>query len=105
MNPLDLLKTFGNIQEKLRESQEKLKTIEAVGSAGGDMVQVVLSGDMAVKSVRISSEAVDPEDIEMLQDLITAAHADALYKIREKISEEMSSLTGGMPIPPEFMGR
>jgi DNA-binding YbaB/EbfC family protein len=105
MNPMDLLKNFGNIQEKLRESQEKLKTLEATGTAGGDMVSVVISGDMVVKAVRISPEAVDPDDIEMLQDLIVAAHADALYRIREKISEEMNSLTGGMPIPPEFLGR
>ncbi|AHC16834.1 hypothetical protein co-occurring with RecR [Salinispira pacifica] len=104
MNPMDLLKNFGNIQEKLKESQEKMKSIRVTGSAGGDMVRVELSGDMAITGITISPEAVDPDDIDMLQDLIRAAHADALTKIREKLSEEMGSLTGGMDIPPGFMG-
>lgn len=104
MNPMDLIKNFGNIQEKLKESQEKMKSIRVTGFAGGDMVRVELSGDMAIAGIIISPEAVDPEDIEMLQDLIRAAHADALVKVREKLSEEMGSLTGGMDIPPGFLG-
>ncbi len=105
MNPMDLLKNFGNIQEKLKESQERLKALEATGHAGGDMVQVVMSGDLEVKSVKISPEAVDPEDIEMLQDLIVAAYADALFHVRQLINDQMSDLTGGMPIPPGMFGK
>lgn len=104
MNPMDLLKNFGNIQEKLRESQEKLKEMEVSGTAGGDMVEVILRGDMSLKGLRISPEAVDPDDIAMLQDLIIAAHSDAMAKLREKLSEEMGSISQGLNLPPGFMG-
>ncbi len=104
MNSMDLFKNMGNIQEKLRESQEKLKSITAQGTAGGDMVKVILNGEMFVLSVEISPDVVDPGDISMLQDLVVAAHADAMARIREKIHEELGSLTGGLNLPPGFMG-
>lgn len=104
MNPMDILKNLGNFQEKLKESQEKLKDISAIGRSGGDMVTITLRGDMSISELSISPEAVDPEDIQMLRDLIIAAHRDAMVNIREQLTEQMSSLTGGMPIPPEFMG-
>ncbi len=101
---MDLFKNMGNIQEKLRESQEKLKSLSVEGTAGGDMVKVILSGEMAVLGVEISPDVVDPGDIIMLQDLVVAAHADAMVRIREKIREELGSLTGGLNLPPGFMG-
>lgn len=104
MNSMDLFKNMGNIQEKLRESQEKLKSLSVEGTAGGDMVKVILSGEMAVLGVEISPDVVDPGDIIMLQDLVVAAHADAMVRIREKIREELGSLTGGLNLPPGFMG-
>jgi nucleoid-associated protein EbfC len=103
-NPFDFLKQFGNIQERMNEIQNRLQGISVVGSAGGDMVQIEMNGHMQVLDVRISEEAVDPEDITMLQDLLRAAFSDALHKIKEKIREEASSLTGGLNLPPGFLG-
>lgn len=104
MNPMDLLKNFQNIQSKMTEAQERLKELEAVGTSGGDMVRVEISGEMEVKSVTISPEAVDPNDIDMLQDLVLAAFHDAMAKIKEKMREEMSSVTGGLDLPPGMFG-
>jgi hypothetical protein len=103
-NPMELMKNFQDIQSKMSEAQERLKTVTAVGSAGGDMVRVTVNGQFDVESVDISKEAVDPEDIEMLQDLILAATTDAMTKIKEKVREEMSSITGGMNLPPGMFG-
>jgi DNA-binding YbaB/EbfC family protein len=86
------------------EVQNRLQGISVVGSAGGDMVQIEMNGHMQVLGVRISEEAVNPKDIEMLQDLLQAAFSDALFKIKEKIREEVSSLTGGLNLPPGILG-
>ena len=104
MNPFDLMKQFGNMQQQMNEVQEKLKGITVTGTAGGDMVQVEMNGQMEIRDVLISKEAVDPNDISLLQDLILAACSDALVKIKERIREELSSLTGGMQLPPGFLG-
>jgi DNA-binding YbaB/EbfC family protein len=103
-NPFDFLKQFGNMQEKMNEVQNRLQNISVVGSAGGDMVQIEINGHMQVLGVRISEEAVDPSDIQMLQDLLQAAFSDAMFKIKDKIREEMSSLTGGLNLPPGILG-
>ena len=103
-SPFDILKQFGNIQERMNEVQNRLQGIVVVGSAGGDMVQIEMNGHMQVLGVRISQEAVDPSDITMLQDLLRAAFSDALYKVKEKIREEVSSLTGGLNLPPGLLG-
>ena len=86
------------------EMQERLREITVTGSAGGDMVRIELNGQMEVLSVAISPETVDPDDVGMLQDLVLAAFTDASVKVREKLREEMSSITGGMNLPPELMG-
>ena len=104
MNPMDLMKNFQQMQSRLQETQERLKTIRATGSAGGDMVRVEISGEFAVLNVTIAPEVVDPHDITMLEDLVRAAFADAVANIKERVREEMSSLTGGLDLPPGFMG-
>ncbi len=104
MNPMDLLKNFQNIQSKLNEAQERMKHVTAVGTSGGDMVRVTINGQMEVQNVEISKDVVDPNDVEMLQDLILAAFTDAMTKVKEEIKEEMSGLTGGMDLPPGLMG-
>lgn len=104
VNPFDLLKQFGNMQEKMGEVQERLRRLVVTGSSGGGMVEVDINGHMEVLQVRLAAEAVDPNDIPMLQDLLRAAFSDAMFKIKEKIREEVSSLTGGLPIPPGLMG-
>jgi DNA-binding YbaB/EbfC family protein len=104
VNPFDFLKQFGNMQERMNEIQERLGRISVTGSAGGDMVQVEMNGRMEVSRVRISPEAVDLQDLGMLEDLLRAAVSDALYKIKERIRDEVSALTGGLNLPPGFMG-
>ncbi len=103
-NPMELLKNVQNLQSKMSEAQERLKQVTAVGTSGGDMVRITMSGELEVQKVEISPDAVDPNDVEMLQDLIRAAHTDATSKIKEKIKEEMSSVTGGMDLPPGILG-
>jgi DNA-binding YbaB/EbfC family protein len=94
MNPMDLFKNLSSIQKTLQESQEKLATIRVVGTAGGDMVVVELSGTMELKGIKIDPEAVDPQDVGMLQDLIVAAFNDANAKLKEKLQQEAGSLGG-----------
>lgn len=104
INPMDFLKNFQNIQSKLTEAQERMKDVTAVGTSGGDMVRVTINGQMEVQKVEISPEAVDPDDIEMLQDLVLAAFTNAMEKVKEDIRQHMSSLTGGMDLPPGMFG-
>jgi len=101
---MDLFKNLQNLQSQFGEMQEKLKHIQATGTAGGEMVRVDMNGQMEVTSIKIEPEAVDPNDIKMLEDLILAAFHNASGKIREKLQQEASNLTGGMDIPPGFMG-
>ena len=104
MNPFDLLKQFGNMQERMQEMQTRLGRLQATGSAGGGMVQVELNGHLEVTRVTVAPEAVDPNDIPMLQDLLRAAFSDALFRVKEKIREEVSALTGGLNLPPGLLG-
>lgn len=95
----NMMKQAQKLQAKMAKMQEELaeKTIE--GSAGGGMVKVVANGKQQLVSVQIEKEVVDPEDVDMLQDLVLAAANDALNKSQEMVSSEMSKLTGGMNIP------
>lgn len=95
----NMMKQAQKLQAKMIKLQEELaeKTIET--SAGGGMVKVVANGKQQIVSIQIEKEVVDPEDIEMLQDLILAAVNDALTKSQEMVSSEMGKLTGGMKIP------
>ncbi|MFP4362902.1 MAG: YbaB/EbfC family nucleoid-associated protein [Spirochaetia bacterium] len=104
-NPMELMKNLQNMQSNMNEMQEKLKDVTVEGSAGGGMVKVTMNGKMDVTDVKISEEVVDPEDVGMLEDLMLAAFTNAMNNTRDKIREEMSSLTGGMNIPPNFMGQ
>lgn len=104
MNPMDFLKNMQNMQSRLGEAQEKMKTIIVSGSAGGGMVSVELDGQMSVRQVSIAPEAVDPEDIGMLEDIVLAAFTDALANLKEKMQEEMTSITGGLDLPPGLFG-
>ena len=106
INPFDLLKNAEKIQEQFGSVQEKLGSITATGSAGGGMVEIDITGKMEVLAVRIKPEAVDPNDITMLEDLVVAAMGQAMEKIREKISGEVGSMAGdlGISIPGLFGG-
>jgi len=104
MNPFEMLKNLQSLQSGMQEMQGKLAEINVTGTAGGEMVRVSMNGQMVVTGVTIEPEAVDPEDIGMLEDLVRAAVSDAMAKVKEAIQQEVSSMTGGMPIPPGFMG-
>ena len=87
------------MQNRLAQIQEEMaqKTVEA--SSGGGMVTVVANGRQEILSVKIEPEVVNPEDVEMLQDLILAAANEALRRAQEMVNEDMSKLTGGLNIP------
>ena len=95
----NLMKQAQKLQSKMLKMQDELadKTVEA--AAGGGMVKVVANGRQQILSIEIEKEVVDPDDVEMLQDLVLAAVNDALVKSQEMVSEEMGKLTGGMNIP------
>jgi len=94
-----IMKQAQQFQSKMAKIQEELeeKTVEA--SAGGGMVSVVVNGKHEIVSIQIEREVVDPDDIEMLQDLIMAAINDAMTRAKDMINEEMGQLTKGMNIP------
>jgi DNA-binding YbaB/EbfC family protein len=104
INPFDILKNAQKIQEQMGVFQEKLGGIVVTGSAGGGMAEIDMNGRLEVVSVRISPEAVDPNEVGLLQDLVKAAFTDASEKVKEAIRSEMGSMTGGMGLPPELMG-
>ena len=89
MNMQALMKQAQQMQEQLKKAQEELKASEFVGSSGGGMVKVTVSGAKEVLAVSINPQAIDPDDIEMLEDLVTAAVNDALNKAAEKERELM----------------
>ena len=95
----NLIKQAQQIQAKMARLQEELaqKTVEA--SAGGGMVTVVVNGRHELVSIRIEKDVVNPEDVEMLQDLVVAAVNEGIRKAQEMASTEMSKLTGGINIP------
>jgi hypothetical protein len=95
----NMMKQAQKLQSKMLKLQEEMaeKTVEA--SSGGGMVKVVANGRQLLLSIQIEKEVVDPDDLEMLQDLILAAVNEALLKSQEMVTGEMSKLTGGMNIP------
>ena len=95
----NVMKQAQKLQAKMQRLQEEMaeKTIET--TSGGGMVKVVASGKQQVVSIQIEKEVVDPDDVEMLQDLILAAVNDALLKSQEMVTQEVSKLTGGLNIP------
>ena len=95
----NMMKQAQKLQTKMASLQEEMaeKTVEA--TAGGGMIKVAANGRQQILSIQIEKEVVDPDDVEMLQDLILAAVNDALAKSNEMVSAEMSKLTGGLKIP------
>lgn len=98
----NLVKQAQQMQQKMQKMQEEMahKTVEA--SVGGGMVTVVANGRSEVVSVKIDPATIDPDDVEMLEDLVLAGVNEALRKAQEMMASEMSKLTGGMKIPGLF---
>ena len=97
-----MLKQAQKLQADLARLQEELGSRTVEGTAGGGMVKARATGKQEVLSIEIEKEVVDPEGLEMLQDLVTAAVNEALRKARELAAEEMGKLTGGVGIPGLF---
>ncbi|MEF9475584.1 MAG: YbaB/EbfC family nucleoid-associated protein [Candidatus Mariimomonas ferrooxydans] len=95
----DMMRQAKKMQQEMGKIQEesKKKTVEA--SAGGGMVTVIANGGMEIVSIKIEREVVNPDDIEMLQDLIVAAVNETLRQAQQMVNEEMSKVTGGMNLP------
>ncbi|MDI6687218.1 MAG: YbaB/EbfC family nucleoid-associated protein [Desulfobacterales bacterium] len=95
----NMMKQAQKLQSRMASLQEEMaeKIVEA--TAGGGMIKVTANGRQQILSIQIEKEVVDPDDVEMLQDLILAAVNDALAKSNEMVSAEMSKLTGGLKIP------
>ena len=95
----DLQKMAREMQANMAKAQEELTAATVEGTAGGGAVVVVLTGTQDIKSIRIQKDAVDPEDVETLQDLVVAAFSDALKKSRELAAQRLGGVTGGLKIP------
>lgn len=99
MNIQQMMKQAQKMQSKMAQVQEDLKAESIETSAGGGAVKVTISGDLAVKSISIDPSLLDPEEIEMVQDILTAAVNEAIRSAQELGAQRMSEVTGGMNIP------
>ncbi|MEA3276399.1 MAG: YbaB/EbfC family nucleoid-associated protein [Pseudomonadota bacterium] len=97
----NILKQAQKMQEELQKTQEKLAQEEVTGESGGGMVKVTMNGRHEVKRIEIDPSLM-ADDKEMLEDLVAAAVNDAVHRVGEKMQENMSSLTSGLPLPPGF---
>ena len=99
MDMKQMMRQDQKMQKELNKAQEEIATMSFEATAGGGMVTAVASGDMAITSLTIDPDAVDPEDVEMLQDMVVAAVNEALRGVSELSNQRMSAVTGGMNIP------
>ena len=99
MNPKQLMKQVQQMQEQM---QRRMSELRVEGSAGGGMVKATMSGSKELVAVTIDKEAVDPNDVEMLQDLVVAAVNEAARKVDEEMQSSLGAMTGGMKIPGLF---
>ena len=102
MNRNQMMAQARKMQEQLLAAQQKASETEVTASTGGGTVKVTATGDMRITNITIAPEAVDPEDVEMLQDMVLAAVNDALEQAEQMASKQMSAVTGGLNIPGLF---
>lgn len=98
----NIMKQAQMMQQKMARMQQELESREVEASAGGGMVTAIVNGKQRLVSLKIEKSVVDPEDVEMLQDLIAAAVNEAVKKSQDMMQEEMSKITGGFNIPGLF---
>ncbi|MBX6366392.1 MAG: YbaB/EbfC family nucleoid-associated protein [Rhodospirillales bacterium] len=97
-----MMKQAQQMQARMAEMQAQLDQLEMTGAAGGGMVQVTLSGKGEMRRVKIDKSLVDPNEVEVLEDLIVAAFNDGRAKVEAHVQEEMAKLTGGLNLPGGF---
>jgi DNA-binding YbaB/EbfC family protein len=95
-----MMKQAQEMQAKMAEMQARLDQVEMTGAAGGGLVQVTLTGKGDMRMIKIDKSLVDPNEVEVLEDLIRAAFSDAKARVESHMAEEMSKLTGGLKLPP-----
>lgn len=95
-NMNNLMKQAQRMQRQMEEAQKAMEEMEATATAGGGAVEVTVSGKKEILKVKLAEEVVDPDDIEMLEDLIVAATNEALRKVDEASQQSMSKITGGL---------
>jgi DNA-binding YbaB/EbfC family protein len=98
----NMMKQAQEMQAKMGQLQEQLSQTEMTGAAGGGLVQVTMNGKGELRAVRIDPSMVDPNGVEVLEDLILAAANDAKAKVETYVAGEMQKLTGGLSLPPGF---
>jgi nucleoid-associated protein EbfC len=98
----NMLKEAQKLQTRMAEMQQQLAEAEMTGTAGGGMVNVTLNGKGEMRRIKIDPSLADPDEMEILEDLVVAACNDAKAKIDAHLQEEMGKLTGGLPMPPGF---
>ena len=98
----NLMKQAQEFQKKMAAAQDELRKRVVEGTAGGGMVKAMVNGKLELVALKIEKEVVDPDDVEMLQDLILAAISQATKKAQEMADQEMSKLTGGISMPGLF---
>lgn len=98
----NLMKQAQEMQARMQELQEQLAQAEVTGTSGAGMVQMTLNGKGEARAVKIDKSLIDPNEAEVLEDLILAAFNDARAKVEARAAEEMQKLTGGLQLPPGF---
>lgn len=95
-----MMKQAKQLQAKMAEMQAEIENASASGSSGGGLVKATVNGKGALVSLKIDPSLIKPEEVEILEDLIIAAHADAKAKVEADVAAKMQSLAGGLPLPP-----
>jgi DNA-binding YbaB/EbfC family protein len=98
----NMMKQVQELQARMQAVQAKLESLSIEGKAGGDLVKIILNGKGVMIAIVIDQSLIKPQDKEILEDLIIAAHADARAKMEAAIAEQMKDVTGGLPMPPGF---
>lgn len=101
-NLTGLMKQAQEIQARMGEMQERVAALEVEGTSGAGLVTVTLRGKGELKGVKVDPSLMVADEVEILEDLLVAAHADAKARLDDKLQEEMKSVTGGMPLPQGF---
>ncbi len=95
-----MMKQVQELQEKMAQVQDDLVAMEIEGSSGGGLVVAVMNGKSELKRMKIDPSLLKPDEIEVLEDLIVAAHNDAKQKVEQRAAEEMAKVSSGLPLPP-----
>jgi DNA-binding YbaB/EbfC family protein len=101
-NLAQMMKQAQEMQGKMQDLQERLESTEIDGTSGAGMVTVTLNGKGQMRGLKVDPSLLSPDQAEVVEDLVTAAHNDAKVRTEEKMQEEMAKLTGGLELPPGF---